>query len=326
MNDLKVALIALLIAFLVNIILCPFVIPILRKIKFGQNVRTDGPKEHLKKSGTPTMGGIVILISFFIASFIFLKSNIEALMIIFVTLGFGIIGFIDDYIKVVKKRSLGLLGKQKIILQLIVSIGFVAYLVINDDLYNYSSLYIPFFKEHRLETGIFFIPLMIFGIIGIVNAVNLTDGLDGLASGVTALVLTFFLFSAWAIRSSIVPIGGAAVGSLVGFLLFNKYPAKVFMGDTGSLALGGLVVSVAIILRMPIFLVIVGLVYVLEALSVVIQVFYFKKTGGKRFFKMAPLHHHYELKGMSETKVVKIFYLVTAILCLIGFLGAQNMF
>ncbi|MCL2593559.1 MAG: phospho-N-acetylmuramoyl-pentapeptide-transferase [Defluviitaleaceae bacterium] len=326
MNDLVSAIIALLIAFLVNVILLPFVIPILRKIKFGQNVRQDGPNSHLKKTGTPTMGGIVILISFVAGSLIFLRDNTQAIVIVLVTLSFGVIGFIDDYIKVVKKRSLGLRGKQKIVLQFIVSAGFVAYLVMNNEANNYSSVYIPFVNDYALDLGIFFIPLMLFGILGITNAVNLTDGLDGLATGVTALVVTFFTLAAWALSSTILPVTGAAVGSLVGFLLFNKYPAKVFMGDTGSLALGGLVVSVAIVLRMPIFLVIVGLIYVLEALSVTIQVFYFKITGGKRFFKMAPLHHHYELKGWSETKVVKVFYLVTAILCLVGFVGAQNMF
>jgi len=168
--------------------------------------------------------------------------------------------------------------------------------------------------------GILFYPFAILFMLGFVNGVNLTDGLDGLAAGVTAIVSTFLIFAAWRISSGVLPVAGATVGSLLGFLIFNKYPAKVFMGDTGSLALGGFVSAVAIILRMPLLLVIVGFVYVIEALSVIIQVTYFKRTGGKRFFKMAPIHHHFEKSGFSETKIVNVFYIVTTILCLIGYL------
>ncbi len=323
MYDLDMAIMATMIAFLANVIMCPIVIPILRKVKFGQQVRNDGPKDHLKKSGTPTMGGIVILISFLIGSAMFMNS-LESKLVVFTTVCFGIIGFLDDYIKIVKKRSLGLKAIEKIILQLIVC-GILLYFLMTSKTTNYAEIYIPFIGS-TLNLGYLFIPFAIFAILGTVNGVNLTDGLDGLACGVTLLISTFFVFISWMLKSPLLGIAGAASGSLLGFLLFNTYPAKVFMGDTGSLALGGFVVSVAIILKMPLFLVIVGLIYVLEALSVIIQVFYFKITHGKRFFKMAPLHHHYEMKGVTETKIVMTFYIITTILCLIGFLGTKNMF
>lgn len=315
---------AILIAFGINIILCPIIIPYLTRLKFGQNVRDDGPKSHIKKTGTPTMGGIMIILSFTLSSLIFLKDNLEALVLIFVTVGFAVIGFFDDYIKVVKRRSLGLRAYQKIIGQLIITTVFVYYLMNykGDDI---THIIIPFTDGLSLNLGKFYIPLIYIALIGTVNSVNLTDGLDGLATGVTALVATFFLFAAWAAGSGAVPILGAAVGSLLGFLLFNAHPARVFMGDTGSLALGGLIGAIAILIKMPLFLVIVGIIYVIEALSVMIQVFYFKLTG-QRFFKMAPIHHSLEISGWSETKVVTCFYVITAIACLLGFLGAQYIF
>lgn len=318
------AIYALLIAFVINIVLCPIVIPFLTKLKFGQNIRDDGPQSHLIKSGTPTMGGIMILISFVIACLLFLKNNKDALAVLFVTIGYGIIGFIDDYIKVVKKRSLGLRAYQKIIGQLIITGVFLYYL------YNYTNIgtdvYIPFTEGKTLELGLLFIPFFFIVMIGTVNSVNLTDGLDGLASGVTVLVVLFFMFTALAINKGLLPITGAAVGALLGFLLFNTHPAKVFMGDTGSLALGGLVASIAILMKMPLFIIIVGIIYVLEAVSVMLQVGYFKLTKGKRLFKMAPLHHHFEQCGFKEVKVVAIFYIITAIACLIGFLATKNFF
>lgn len=324
---LETAALATLIAFFANIILCPIVIPLLKRVKFGQNVRDDGPKSHIQKSGTPTMGGVIILISFLIASSFFIKDNLEGKLVIFVTIGFGLIGFLDDYIKVVMKRSLGLKAVQKLGLQLIVSAIFLFVLMENNNIDNsFTEFIIPFMGGATIELGSFFIPVAIFIIIGTVNSVNLTDGLDGLASGVTALVATFFIFVSWAMGSSVLPITGAAVGSLLGFLLFNTYPARVFMGDTGSLALGGFIVAVAIILRMPLFLAIVGFVYVAESLSVILQVGYFKATKGKRLFKMSPLHHHFELLGFPETKVVAAFYIATTALCLIGFLATYNMF
>lgn len=324
---LETAALATLIAFFVNIILCPVVIPLLKRVKFGQNVRDDGPKSHLQKSGTPTMGGVIILISFLVASLMFLRDNFEGKLVVFLTIGFGLIGFLDDYIKVVMKRSLGLKAIQKVVLQLIVSFIFIYLLMQNNNLDNsYTQFLIPFMQGETIELGIFFIPVTLFLIIGTVNSVNLTDGLDGLASGVTALIATFFIFVSWALDSSLLPITGAAVGSLLGFLLFNTYPARVFMGDTGSLALGGFIVGVSLILRMPLFLAIVGFVYVAESLSVILQVGYFKLTKGKRLFKMAPIHHHFELIGIPETKVVTVFYITTAALCLIGFLATYNMF
>lgn len=316
---------AVLIAFLINVILCPIIIPFLTKLKFGQNVREDGPAGHLKKTGTPTMGGIMILISLFASSLFFIKGNYDGIIILFVTMGYGLIGFLDDYIKVVKKRSLGLRALQKIFFQIIITSVFVWYLYNNS--FNGSntitSVFIPFTNGILLDLGMLYIPFVFIVMVGTVNSVNLTDGLDGLASGVTLLVATFFVFIALSSGSNTAPIAGAAVGSLLGFLLFNSYPAKVFMGDTGSLALGGFVAAIAIILKMPLFILIVGLVYVVEAVSVMMQVGYFKMTKGKRLFKMAPIHHHFELSGWSETKVVTLFYIVTAILCLIGFLGTE---
>lgn len=322
--DLYSAVYAVLIAFCVSIVLCPTVIPFLTRLKFGQNVRTDGPQSHLVKSGTPTMGGIMILVSLFLSCAFFINGNSDGLAVLFVTIGYGIIGFIDDYIKVVKKRSLGLKALQKIIGQIIITSCFVYYL------YNFTdvgtAVYIPFMGGITFDLGILYIPFIFIAILGTVNGVNLTDGLDGLASGVTVLIVTFFLFMALELNNSLVPIAGAGVGALLGFLLFNAYPARVFMGDTGSLALGGFVVSMAILMQLTLFIVIVGIIYVMEAVSVILQVGYFKMTSGKRLFKMAPLHHHFEQCGWKEVKVVSLFYIVTAIACLIGFLATKNFF
>ena len=320
-GDFKTAIIAIFIAFAANIFICPLFIPFLHRLKFGQNVRDDGPQTHLKKAGTPTMGGLAILSSFIISSLFFLKGNNEAVLLVLTTIGFGFIGFMDDYTKVVKKRSLGLTPMQKIIMQLIVSCAFLFFLMKMDNpADSYKMIKIPFFG-FSWDMGILFYPFAVIFLIGFDNAVNLTDGLDGLASGVTALVATFFIFASQAAGSGILPITGAAVGSLMGFLIFNTYPAKVMMGDTGALALGGFVAAAAIMLKSPLFLALVGFIYVAEAASVIIQVLYFKATKGKRFFKMAPLHHHYEVKGASETTVVSVFYIVTAMLCLVGYLA-----
>ena len=310
---------AILIAFAVNIVLCPILIPYLVKLKFGQYVRNDGPKDHIRKAGTPTMGGIMIIISFLLAVLLFLQDNREGLALVFVTLGFGIIGFLDDFIKITKKRSLGLRAYQKILAQIAVAVIFVAYCF---TLPNFSTcVMVPFMPDIYLDLGIFYAPLICFIMLGAVNGANFTDGLDGLAAGVTVLIAAFFLFAAWSLYSPVLPVIGAAVGSLLGFLLFNSYPAKVFMGDTGSLAIGGFVAAVAVVLGMPLWLGIVALVYVVEVLSVIIQVGYFKITGGKRFFKMAPIHHSFELSGWPETKVVAFFCVITAILSLIGYLA-----
>ncbi|MBP3339145.1 MAG: phospho-N-acetylmuramoyl-pentapeptide-transferase [Lachnospiraceae bacterium] len=309
--------ISILLSFLISVILCPIVIPFLHKLKFGQYIREEGPKEHQKKSGTPTMGGLVILSSVVITSLVFIKDYKEILPVLFMTLVFGIIGFLDDYIKVVMKRNLGLRAWQKMALQIVVTGIFIFYL------YNYTDIgtdvIIPFISDKTLELGVLFIPFVFCVVVGTVNGANFTDGLDGLASGVTVIISVFFTVIAIATKSGIDPITGAVCGALLGFLLFNVYPAKVFMGDTGSLALGGFVASTAIVLKMPIFLLLVAFIYFAEVLSVIIQVGYFKITKGKRFFKMAPIHHHFELCGWSETRVVAVFTIITALLCLIAY-------
>lgn len=307
------------VAFLIHIILCPIFIPMLKRLNFGQYIRDDGPKSHLKKQGIPTMGGIVILISFLIASLFFVKSNPQGIAILVATFGYGIIGFMDDYIKVVLKRSLGLKPLQKIVGQIAVTALFAFILVQYTDVG--TEVLIPF-TDVTFDLGVLYLPFLFVVMIGTTNSVNLTDGLDGLASGVTVLVATFFAVVSWGESSGVGPITAAAVGSLLGFLLFNAYPAKVFMGDTGSLALGGFVAATAIMLKMPVFLLIVGLVYVIEALSVMIQVGYYKMTK-RRIFKMAPIHHHFELSGWPESKVVAVFCIFTAMLCLVGLLAVS---
>ena len=309
----------IIISFIISVILCPVLIPFLKRLKFGQYVRDDGPQSHLKKSGTPTMGGIIILISVITTSLIFLKGNKDIIPILFATVGFGLIGFLDDYIKVVMKRSMGLKPWQKMIGQFAVTAIFGYYIV------NYSNvsteILIPFSNGKMLDLSFLWLPMLFFVFLGTTNGSNFTDGLDGLATSVTVLIATFFTVVALSIKPEITPITGAVVGTLLGFLVFNSYPARVFMGDTGSLALGGFVASTAYMLQMPLFIVIVALVYLVEVLSVIIQVSYFKISGGKRIFKMAPIHHHFELCGWPETKVVTIFSIVTAILCIIGLLA-----
>ncbi|MBO5292706.1 MAG: phospho-N-acetylmuramoyl-pentapeptide-transferase [Lachnospiraceae bacterium] len=307
------------IAFAISVVLGPVVIPFLRKLKVGQTVRDEGPQSHLKKTGTPTMGGILILTSVVITSLFYVKDYPKIIPILFLTLGFGLIGFLDDYIKVVLKRSMGLRAWQKMLGQLVVTGVFAYYLT------HYTqislAMKIPFLPGKYVDFGIFNIPVLFFIVIGTVNGTNFTDGLDGLASSVTVMVATFFTVVAIGTGSGIEPITCAVVGALLGFLLFNVYPASVFMGDTGSLALGGFVAATAYMMQMPVFLVIVGFIYMAEVLSVMIQVTYFRMTGGKRFFKMAPIHHHFELCGWSETRVVAVFSIVTAILCLVGLMA-----
>lgn len=312
-------LMSVLISFAISVILGPVVIPFLRRLKVGQTERTEGPREHLKKNGTPTMGGILILISVVLTSILYVKDYPKIIPIIFVTLGFGIIGFLDDYIKVVLKRSMGLRAWQKMALQIVVTGVFAYYITHYTDIS--LAMKIPFMPQVYLDFGVLNIPVLFFIVIGTVNGVNLTDGLDGLASSVTVLVATFFTVVAIGMRSGIEPVTCAVVGALLGFLLFNVYPASVFMGDTGSLALGGFVAAAAYMLQMPVFLAIVGFIYVIEVLSDILQVSYFKVTGGKRIFKMAPIHHHFELCGWSETRVVAVFSIVTALLCLVALMG-----
>lgn len=311
--------IPVLISFALSVIMGPLIIPVLRKLKMGQTEREDGVKSHLKKAGTPTMGGVIILLSIVITSVFYLKDYPKIIPILFVTLGFGLIGFLDDYLKVVMKRSDGLFPKQKMALQIVVTAIFAFYLVKFTDVS--LKMLIPFSGGKYLDLGWFAIVLLFIAVIGTVNGVNFTDGLDGLASSVTVLVATFFTVVAIGTKSGIEPVTCAVVGALLGFLLFNVYPASVFMGDTGSLALGGFVASTAYMLQMPIFIIIVGLIYMVEVLSVMVQVTYFKKTGGKRIFKMAPIHHHFELCGWSETRVVAVFSIITAILCLVALMA-----
>ena len=308
-----------LISFALRVLLGPVIIPILRRLKRGQTEREEGVKSHLKKAGTPTMGGVIILLSVVVTSLLYLRDYPKIIPILFVTLGFGLIGFVDDYLKVVMKRSDGLFPKQKLALQIVVTAIFAFYLIRFTDVS--LAMLIPFTGGKYLDIGWLAVPLLFFAVIGTVNGVNFTDGLDGLASSVTVLVATFFTVVAIGTKSGIEPVTCAVVGALLGFLLFNVYPASVFMGDTGSLALGGFVASTAYMLQMPIFILIVGLIYLVEVLSVMIQVTYFKKTGGKRIFKMAPIHHHIELCGWSETRVVAVFSIITALLCLIALMA-----
>lgn len=310
--------IPVIIAFVISAALAPVVIPFLRKLKVGQTERKE-LESHQKKMGTPTMGGIIILAAVIVTSLIYIKDYPKIVPVLFLTVGFGIIGFLDDYLKVVLRRSDGLLAWQKMILQIVVTAVFAVYMIKVSGVS--LEMLIPFSGGKYLDLGWVAVPLLFFAVIGTVNGVNFTDGLDGLASSVTVMVATFFSVVAVGTQSGIEPITCAVVGALLGFLLFNVYPASIFMGDTGSLALGGFVAGTAYMLQMPLFILIVGFIYLIEVLSVIIQVTYFKKTGGKRIFRMAPIHHHFELGGWSETKVVAVFSITTAILCMIALLA-----
>ena len=310
---------ALLIAFAISVLLSPFVIPFLRKLKIGNTEREEGVQSHLKKAGTPTMGGLIILISVLITSLLFVGRYPRIIPILFLTLGFGIIGFLDDYLKVVLRRSDGLMPKQKFLLQVVVTTVFVIYILVVDP--DCLVMLLPFTQGMYFDCKWITIPLVYFVVLGTVNGVNFTDGLDGLATGVTTMVAVFFTVVAIGTHAGIEPITASVTGALLAFLMFNSHPAKVFMGDTGSLALGGFVAGTAYVLQIPILIPVFGFIYMVEVLSVIIQVTYFKKTGGKRFFKMAPIHHHFELCGWSETQIVALFTVVTALLCLICLYG-----
>lgn len=316
------SIVALLISFTCTAVCCPLLIPVLYKFKFGQQVRDDGPQAHLKKSGTPTMGGIMILLGIIAGSLFYVNKYTLVLPVLLFTVAYGVIGFLDDFLKIKKRKSEGLKSLHKFILQIILTALFVYYLHVQK---TADTMLIPFTGSlstgYMLHTGIFFIPLVFFIVLGTDNGVNFTDGVDGLCTCVTIIVSIFF--GVIAIRENIMisPVIGAVIGSLTGFLIYNTNPAKVFMGDTGSLALGGFVASTALVMQLPLFIAIVGFIYLIEVVSVIIQVGYFKATKGKRFFKMAPIHHHFELSGWSETKVVTIFSIVTAILSLLLYLG-----
>ncbi|NMA85782.1 MAG: phospho-N-acetylmuramoyl-pentapeptide-transferase [Tissierellia bacterium] len=306
-------------SFIITLILGPIIIPMLRRLNIGQNVRTDGPETHLAKSGTPTMGGIMMLVALFITTITSGMLNRDMYILLISTFGFGMIGFIDDYLKTVNKRSLGLKAYQKLIGQIILAVILALYQS-NTSMLG-TKIIIPFLNNRYLDLGMFYVPFIAFVVVGTVNSVNLTDGLDGLASGVTLIVLSFFGLVAlnWGF-GSISVFSAALTGVCLGFLIYNAYPAKVFMGDTGSMALGGAVAAVAILLNLPLIIPIAGGIYFLEALSVIIQVTSYKLTG-KRVFLMSPLHHHFELGGMPETRVVAMFMIATAPLCLIGLLA-----
>lgn len=315
----KVIWMPLTVAFFISMMSGPVMIPFLRRVKAGQTVRTDGPKEHLKKTGTPTMGGFLILLSVTVTSLLFVKEYPGIAPVLFVTLGFGMIGFLDDYLKIIFRSPEGLKPWQKLGLQLFVSAMFAYYMVYMSG--TSLAMRIPFMEGYYLDLGWLNIPAIFVVMTGCANGTNFTDGLDGLAGSVTVMTAMFFTVVAVGLQVGIYPITCAVAGALLGFLLFNVHPASVFMGDTGSLALGGFLAATAYSLQMPLFLPIVGFIYVAEVLSVVIQVIYYKLSGGKRFFKMAPLHHHFELCGFSETQIVAAFTIITALLCMVALFG-----
>jgi phospho-N-acetylmuramoyl-pentapeptide-transferase len=308
----------IILAFLITVLLSPVFIPFLRRLKFGQSIREEGPKSHQKKSGTPTMGGVMILFAIVITTLVmngkFGEPTVKTFLLLFVTLGFGLLGFLDDFIKVVLKRNLGLTSRQKLLGQIIISAIF--YMIYKQN--NFSTdIRLPF-TDYSIDLGWFFVVFIIFWLVGFSNAVNLTDGLDGLVSGTAAIAFGAYAVLAWNQSQFEVAIFSVAVvGAVLGFLVFNAHPAKVFMGDTGSLALGGALATIAILTKLEILLIIIGGVFVIETLSVILQVISFKTTG-KRIFRMSPLHHHYELSGWSEWRVVVTFWSVGLLFAIIG--------
>ena len=325
MRKLSFEIIVLLSTFIISIILGIIIIPILKKLKVGQIERDDGPASHLKKQGTPTMGGIIIIIAMIISSIIaYIYMNMVGLEdtarkiipMMLLTIGFGAIGFIDDYKKLVLKNTDGLKPSYKMLGLLIISVSYVIYLI--QGLNLGTETYIPILKTYIELPTVVYIPAAIVVILATTNAINLTDGIDGLSSSVSAIIITCLTVIGLMIGIGEVSVfGSIVIGATLGFLMFNLHPAKVFMGDTGSLLLGGVISGLALYLKMPLLLLIIALVPVIETLSVILQVAFFKKTG-KRIFKMAPLHHHFELSGWKENKVVIVFSIITLILCVIG--------
>ena len=306
------------IALLVSVLVGPVLIPFLHKLKFGQEIREEGPSWHKKKSGTPTMGGFIFIAGVLVATLLMARDT-STLIVLLCAVGFGLIGFIDDFIKVILKRNLGLTALQKLALQIALAVAFV--ITLNALGLLHTDIILPFIKE-PVNLGWFYVAFAVFIMVGFVNAVNLTDGLDGLATSVTAVVSLFFAAVSLLVgNNSLAVFLVALTGGCLGFLIFNHYPAKVFMGDTGSLFLGGAVSAAAIVLKMPLILVIVGIIYVVEALSVMLQVASFKLTG-KRIFKMSPIHHHFEMCGWREVKIVSVFCAVTVVFCVIGYFAA----
>ena len=309
---------AALASFIITTALGILLIPALAKLKFGQTIRSDGPQRHLKKTGTPTMGGIIFIPGIALATLFFSGISGDALIAIFLMVGFGFIGFADDFIKITMKRSLGLRANQKLLFQLILSIGLILYVFANHT--RPTEILMPFYSG-RIDIGALYIPItVIFVIMGTVNSVNLTDGLDGLVSGIIAIISFFYTIILTMNNNWNLAIFSAAItGACLGFLLFNHYPARVFMGDTGSLGLGGALAAIAVLSRSHFYLAIFGMIFIIETLSVIFQVISFKMTG-KRILKMSPIHHHFELCGWSERKVVHTFWLITLITGILGFL------
>jgi len=316
-------------SLVITLLLGPLAIPFLRRLKFGQNIRSDGPARHFKKAGTPTMGGLMFLIGTAVGGFLLSRGQLDGLIVLLVFLGHGLIGFLDDYIKVVLKRSLGLRAREKITGQIILGAGLAFWAAFESD--RGTHLVLPFSGfitpgGLSLELGWWpFLAFTIFMVVGFSNAVNLTDGLDGLAAGVSMLVAFTMLVVAHSVGlSGVAVVMAALAGGCLGFLVFNRHPARVFMGDTGSLALGGGLAAAAVITRSELFLVIIGGIYVLEALSVAIQVISFQTTG-RRVFRMSPLHHHFELGGWGERRVVYTFWAATLLFAALGLAGMYRL-
>ncbi len=320
-------LLAMGISFLLTLVIGRFVLQELRKLKAGQEIREDGPKWHAGKAGTPTMGGIMFIIGAGIVTFVMgwnrmLEGEFAHLYVYLFALIFGLIGFVDDYRKVRQHQNEGLTAKQKFILQLAAAVVFLVLMRYEGLLTN--ALYIPFVNVTITLNWIVYLIFAAFVIVGCVNAVNLTDGIDGLASSVTFVVMVFFTVAAAMWQATLALFPAALAGGLAAFFVYNHHPAKVFMGDTGSLFLGGAVAALGFALDMPLILIPVGIIYIAETLSDIIQVAYFKATHGKRFFKMAPLHHHLELSGWSEAKLVAVFSGITLVCCVLAYLGIQG--
>ena len=323
-------LITVLVSFALTVLVGHWLIPALHALKAGQSIREIGPKWHQVKEGTPTMGGLMFIFAAVVCVVAggwsaMLAGTCEQLMVLGFSLVYGAIGFIDDFVKVKMKRNLGLTALQKLILQLAAALGYLALLRWNGNLS--SALYIPFCNVSVELPWVLYLLFAVFVIVGCVNAVNLTDGVDGLATGVTLPVMVFFTVAAWLWgRQTLALFPAALVGALAGFLVYNFHPAKVFMGDTGALFLGGAVCGMAFALDMPLILVLVGIVYIVEALSDILQVAYFKLTHGKRIFRMAPIHHHFEMGGWNEVKIFSVFSGVTVVMCLLAWIGVMNRF
>ncbi|PQP87653.1 phospho-N-acetylmuramoyl-pentapeptide-transferase [Paenibacillus sp. AR247] len=313
--DYQLLLLTIGVSFILAVIAAPLLIPLLRRMKFGQQVRDDGPQTHLKKAGTPTMGGIVIILAFTLAFLKFSVINTDFYVLLVATLGFGLIGFLDDYIKIVFKRSLGLTAKQKLILQLLFA-AIMCYLLIKNG--HSTAISVPGTSWSFDWSGWFYYPFIVIMMMAVTNAVNFTDGVDGLLSGVSAIAFAAFAIVAMQATSLSAAVCAAAmIGAVLGFLVFNAHPAKVFMGDTGSLGIGGAIGGIAIVTKTELLFIVIGGVFVIEMLSVVLQVASFK-TRGKRIFKMSPIHHHFELTGWSEWRVVMTFWAVGIVLAGLG--------